>query len=97
MAQIKFSYGKYGIDKSKEPTQSLNVRIFHSNLDYRRTLKLDISREGYDFEKDHITDLSKGSRSEEEAKYLQSNGANSCRIRRYRLHQKIHKLRRNRD
>lgn len=72
MAQIKFSYGKYGIDKSKEPTQSLNVRIFHSNLDYRRTLKLDISREGYDFEKDHITDLSKGSRSEEEAKYLQS-------------------------
>lgn len=73
MGKIIFSYGKYG-DKQvkKEPTQSLWIRIFHSSLDYRRSLKMDISREGFDFNTNHITDLQKGTRTQEESIYLQS-------------------------
>lgn len=62
----------YGKDNNKKAlTQSVNIRVYHSSYDFRRSLKLDISREGWDFKNSTITDLSKGSRTFEESQYLQ--------------------------
>ena len=62
----------FGKDNNKKVTsQSINIRVYHSNFDFRRSLKMDISREGWDFKSNTIIDLSKGSRTFEESQYLQ--------------------------
>lgn len=61
----------YGKDNNKDAlTQSVNIRVYHSNFDFRRSLKLDISRKGWDFKNNSIVDLTKGSRTFEESQYL---------------------------
>jgi integrase len=62
----------FGKDNNKKVTsQSINIRVYHSNFDFRRSLKMDISRGGWDFKSNTIIDLSKGSRTFEESQYLQ--------------------------
>jgi integrase len=61
----------YGKDNNKGAlTQSVNIRVYHSNFDFRRSLKLDISRKSWDFKNNSIVDLTKGSRTFEESQYL---------------------------
>ena len=67
--KVIFRYGKDNNEKAL--SQSVNIRVFHSSFDFRRSLKLDINKDGWDFENSTITDLLKGSRTFEESQYLQ--------------------------
>jgi integrase len=68
--KVVFLYGKN--NNKKASTQSINIRVYHTReLEVRRSLKMDISLEGWDFKNSTIVDLSKGTRTFEQSQYLQ--------------------------
>jgi integrase len=66
--KVLFSFG--AISDKSEKTQNINIRVYHSSLDFRATTGLGISRDEWDFKNRRIVDLSKGKRSAERSSYL---------------------------
>lgn len=65
---VVFIYGK--ANKKESERQKVNIRVYHSDFDFRRTTGLEIGIKGWDFAKKQIT--FNGSKSPEERRYLQS-------------------------
>ena len=66
--KVIFSFG--AISDKSEKTQNINIRVYHSNLDFRATTSLQINRDEWDFKNKRIVDLSKGKRTTERSAYL---------------------------
>ena len=66
--KVIYSFG--AVSNKSEKIQNINIRVYHSNFDFRATTGLGISRDEWDFKNKRIVDLSKGKRSAERSAYL---------------------------
>jgi site-specific recombinase XerD len=50
--------------------QNINIRVYHSSLDFRGTTSIQINKDEWDFKNNKIIDVTKGKRSHERTSYL---------------------------
>jgi site-specific recombinase XerD len=68
--EVKFSYGKSNNQKAE--TQNVNIRVYHSNFDFRRSTNLEVSLRDWDFKNHRVKNAITGARSVDERKYILS-------------------------
>lgn len=72
---VVFSYGKFKKEvdakRMKAESQNINIRVYHGDFDFRRSIGQEISLKDWDFKKGELK-LSGVSRTPEEHKYIQS-------------------------
>jgi integrase len=72
---VVFSYGKFKKEvdakRMKAESQNINIRVYHGDFDFRRSIGQEISLKDWDFKRGELK-LSGVSRTPEEHKYIQS-------------------------
>jgi integrase len=66
--KVSFSYGAN--NRKLAERQNINIRVYHSSFDFRRSTGLDITKKDWDFKKNTLVDASTGARTPEDRKYL---------------------------
>jgi|688.fasta_scaffold81682_6 site-specific recombinase XerD len=62
----------FGIsNKPDAKKRNIHIRVFHNKFDFRGSTSLEIDKNHWDFKKNQVKDLTKGSRTFEENEYLQ--------------------------
>jgi integrase len=68
--KVIFSYGKANDPKSA--IQNINIRVYHSQFDFRRTTGIQIQKKDWNFDKNQLANGLTGVRTPDERKYLRT-------------------------